>query len=275
MTLGELLGYGPEDRVLVVNADDLGMCRAENEATFEAIATGYVSSTSMMVPCPWAYDAARSAVADGVSVGVHLTLTCEWESYRWGPVTGDKRLCDASGFLPRTVADVYEHVPPEAARAECFAQVERAAEWGVDISHIDSHMGTNQLHDAFFEIYLDVATAFDLPLRMGPYALEEHLGLPQRTKAAARGLLFCDDLVLVSGDESHWAGVLAALRPGVTEVFVHPAHDTPELRAIQPDFHYRVTDHRLVTSPESPLAPMPKVSYVQIRDLQRARRGSR
>ena len=273
-SLAERLGRDPDARPVVFNGDDLGMCRAQNEATLAALVDGHLSSATLMVPCPWAYAAARDAIAASAPVGVHLTLTSEWDRYRWRSLNGDPSLADADGFLPRDLGGLFATATLDAARAECFAQVEQALAWGVDVTHVDSHMGANQVREDFFDIYLDVAAEFDLPLRMAPIVLEEPQGFPQRDAAAARGLWFCDDLVLAGGDADLWRGLLELRRPGVTECFVHAALDTPELHAAADDADQRVTDHWLATSPESPFAGLDLVTYTEIRDAQRAARCS-
>ena len=117
-----------------------------------------------MVPCPWARDAA--AMYRGEDVGVHLTLNAEWDTYRWGPITHSPSLLDGDGGFPRTVEDVWDHADLDEVRKECRAQIERAIYWGFDVSHLDSHMGTLQLRPEFFDVYLELAVDFGLPLRM-------------------------------------------------------------------------------------------------------------
>ena len=118
-----------------------------------------------MVPCPWARDAA--AMYRGEDVGVHLTLNSEWDTYRWGPITHSPSLLDGDGGFPRTVEDVWDHADLDEVRKECRAQLERAIYWGFDVSHIDSHMGTMQLRPEFFDIYLELAVDFRLPVAHG------------------------------------------------------------------------------------------------------------
>ena len=117
-----------------------------------------------MVPCPWARDAA--AMYRGEDVGVHLTLNAEWENYRWGPTTHSPSLLDGDGGFPRTIEDVWDHADLDEVRKECRSQIERAIFWGFDVSHLDSHMGTLQLRPEFFDVYLELAVDFALPLRM-------------------------------------------------------------------------------------------------------------
>ena len=126
-----------------------------------------------MVPCPWARDAA--AMYRGEDVGVHLTLNAEWDTYRWGPITHSPSLLDGDGGFPRTVEDVWDHADLDEVRKECRAQIERAIYWGFDVSHLDSHMGTMQLRPEFFDVYLELAVDFRLPLRMAPARAAERL----------------------------------------------------------------------------------------------------
>jgi len=159
-TLAERLGYAPDAKLLIVNCDDLGSTRSANLAVYESLRNGVATSASIMVPCPWARDAA--ALYRGEDVGVHLTLNSEWETYRWGPTTHSPSLLDGDGGFPRTVEDTWDHGDLEEVRKECRAQIERAILWGFDISHLDSHMGTLQLRADFFDVYLELAVDFGL-----------------------------------------------------------------------------------------------------------------
>jgi len=246
-TLVERLGYPAETRALILNADDLGFCHSANVGVYECLRTGLVTSASLMVPCPWAREAA--ARYRGEDVGVHLTVNAEHELYRWGPITHAPSLLGGDGGFPRTVADVWDHADLAEVRRECRAQVERAILWGFDVSHVDAHMGTLQLRPEFFDVYLELALDFRLPLRMVGPAVERYLGFPARQLAAEAGAVFTDELVVVPG-----AGVgsrqvleehLGRLRPGVTEMYLHPAVDSPELRAVATDWGHRVDDHRM------------------------------
>ena len=162
-SLAERLGYAPDAKLLVVNCDDLGSTRSANVAVYDALRNGVATSASLMVPCPWARDAA--AQYRGEDVGVHLTLNSEWETYRWGPITQSSSLLDGDGGFPRTVEDTWDHADLDEVRRECRAQIERAIMWGFDVSHLDSHMGTLQMRADFFDVYLELAVDFRLPLR--------------------------------------------------------------------------------------------------------------
>jgi predicted glycoside hydrolase/deacetylase ChbG (UPF0249 family) len=274
-SLAERLGYGPDDRLLIINCDDLGSCHAANVGVYEALRTGLATSATLMVPCPWAREAA--AHYRGEDVGVHLTLNAEYDLYRWGPITHAPSLLDGDGGFPRTVEDVWDHADLDEVRRECRAQVERAILWGFDVSHLDSHMGTLQLRPEFFDVYLELAVDFGLPLRLSGATTERLVGFPFRRLAAEEGVVFPDHFVYVNGVGSRRAieKTLLDLRPGVTEIYVHPAADTAELRALAPDWANRVDDHHLVTHDTGLRAMIERtgvqlIGFRELRDLQRA-----
>ena len=272
-TLTERLGYAPDACLLIVNCDDLGSTRAANLAVYEALRHGVATSASLMVPCPWSRDAA--ALYRGEDVGVHLTLNAELDTYRWGPITRAPSLLDGDGGFPRTVEDAWDHADVDEVRKECRAQVERAIYWGFDVSHLDSHMGTLQLRAELYDVYLELAVDFELPLRMAGASAERIVGFPFRRRAKEEGVVFPDHFVLCPiGARRRIERVLFDLRPGVTEVYLHPAVDTDELRASYPDWAGRVEDHAsLCSDPSLPdlvdRSGATLIGYRALRDLQR------
>jgi predicted glycoside hydrolase/deacetylase ChbG (UPF0249 family) len=275
VTLAERLGYRPEDRLLIVNCDDLGSTHAANLGIYEALRDGIATSATLMVPCPWARDAA--ARYRGEDVGVHLTLNAEYDLYRWGPITHGPSLLDGDGGFPRTLRDIWDHADLDEVRRELRAQVERAILWGFDVSHLDSHMGTVQLRPEFFDVYLDLAVEFRLPIRLSGSSTERTIGFPFRQLAADEGVVFPDHFIFVNGVGSRRTleREVMELRPGVTEAYVHPAVDTPELRAAAVDWPARVDDHDLVTKDHALRSMLERagvhlIGYRQLRDAQRA-----
>ena len=246
-TLAERLGYPPDALILIVNCDDLGFSHAANEGVYDSLRHGAATSATLMVPAPWARGAA--AQYRGEDIGVHLTLNAEYDLYRWGPITHAPSLLDGDGGFPRTVRDVWEHADLDEVRRECRAQIERAIYWGFDVSHLDSHMGTMQLRPEFFDVYLDMADEFRLPVRLPGASTERVIGFPHRALAVERGVVFPDHFLHVPGVGSRQVieRAIADLRPGVTEAYLHPAIDTPELRAMAPDHSARIDDHALLT----------------------------
>ena len=196
-SLAERLGYAEDAKLLILNCDDLGFCHAANVGVYQALRDGLATSASLMVPCPWARGAA--AGYRGEDVGVHLTVNAEYDLYRWGPITHAPSLLDGDGGFPRTVEDVWDHADLDEVRRECRAQIERAILWGFDVSHLDAHMGTMQIRSEFFDVYLDLAVEFRLPLRLSGADTERHIGFPFRALAAEEGVVFPDDFVYVPG----------------------------------------------------------------------------
>lgn len=278
-TLAERLGHGPDDRLLIVTCEGLGESHASTVGSYEALRDGLATTASLMLPCPWS----RGAAAEyrGEDVGVRLTLNSELERYRWGPVTHAPSLLDGDGGFPRTVADLWDHADLDEVRRELRAQVERAILWGFDVSHLDSHLGALQLRPEFFDVYLDLAVEFGLPLRLSGASSERAIGFPFRRLAAEEGVVFPDHFVPVRGPGGARAtleALVPELRPGVTEVQLHPAVDTAELRAVTDRWAARMDDHALLTTDPAlrqalDAAGVVRIGYRPLRDLQRAARA--
>ncbi len=274
MSIAERLGHPPDAKLLIVTCDDLGSTHAANVGVYEALRDGMATSASLMVPCPWAREAA--AQYRGEDVGVHLTLNAEWEVYRWGPITHAPSLLDGDGGFPRTVEDVWDHADLDEVRRELRAQVERAILWGFDVSHLDSHLGCLQGRPEFFDIYLELAVDFALPLRLSSASTEEDIGFPFRQLAGQEGILFPDHFVGGGrrGIRRTLERTLFDLRPGVTEVNAHPAVDTSELRSITPGWAAQVDDHDALVHDHgiralAERAGVQLVGYREIRDAMR------
>jgi predicted glycoside hydrolase/deacetylase ChbG (UPF0249 family) len=180
--------------------------------------------------------------------------------------------------MPATTQAVWAQADLGDVRAECAAQIDQAYAWGVDVTHLDAHMGAMQIDPRYFALFVDLAAQYDLPLRMFGPAAERQLGFPGRTQAAQRGLVFPDHLLTTWGKPARetFAGILAGLRPGVTEVYVHPVEDGPELRGYDPDHpQVRVDDLDCLTDPELPALVAASgaqlISFAPLRELQRPR----
>src|SRR5215208_5725507 len=169
-TIAERLGYPPDAKLLIVHADDLGMAHSVNAATIKAFESGLVSSGSIMAPCPWLSEIAGYARANPqADLGLHLTLTSEWTSFRWGPVTPKDRvtsLLDKDGYFYLLETEAAVHANPKEVELEITSQIERARALGIQPTHLDSHMGTLYQNKALFEVFLRVARAQKLPVRI-------------------------------------------------------------------------------------------------------------
>jgi len=239
----ERLGLEPEARVMIISCDQLGSNHAANMACYEALRDGLATTASLMVPGPWAREAAARYRGD--DVGVHLTLNAEWDLLRWGPTTQSPSLFDGDGGFPRTVQELWENADVDEVRRECRTQIERAILWGFDVTHLTSHLDAMPWRPEFFDVYVELALEFALPIRLPDPSAERAIGFPVRKLAAEEGVLFPDHLVQVTagGIRATLERLLFELPAGVTEVCARPAADTPEARAATPDWAARVDDH--------------------------------
>jgi predicted glycoside hydrolase/deacetylase ChbG (UPF0249 family) len=272
-TLAERLGYRPEDKLVIVSCDDLGVCHALNVGVYTALRHGAATCSSLMVPGPWARHAA--AEYGGEDLGVHLTLNAEHQGYRWGPITYAPSLLDGDGGFPRSIDDLWEHADPDEVRRECRTQLERALEWGIDVSHLTPHLSAMSLRPEFFDVYLELAVDFRLPVRLPSTVGEREAGFPFRRLAADEGVIFPDhfDNAWNAGSRPRVLREIAELQPGVTEIHVQPAIDTPEVRAISPDADGWIDDLDLIMDPSLrealDAAGAVTIGYRELRNLMR------
>lgn len=259
-------GFSPTDRVCIIHADDVGMCQASLAAFEDMLEVGLVTSGSTMVPCSWfPATAAFCRVNPMVDMGVHITLTCEWDAYRWGPLsTRDpgSGLLDEEGYFPRTPQHIWEKADLTAARREVEVQLERAAVAGIDITHAEDHMAA-LLHPRLFAPFIELLLQRGIPIRAGrPKPLQpgeggwEAANREVLLQAEARGAALIDfgsgfSLDEPEGKLERARELFTRMPPGGLSLLVgHPAKDTPELRAIAPDWRGRVADYEIFMSRE-------------------------
>ncbi len=289
-SLAERLGYGPKDRLLIINADDGGLAHAENVATLDAMRRGLVGSATLMATCPWFPEIAAAAAADPkLDFGVHLVVTSEWDTLRWGPVLGRTAvpsLVDAQGYLLGSVRAVHAQARPAEVEAECRAQIQKTLEAGVDVSHLDMHMHALALDPRLFEVYVKLAREFDLPARFLP--TREDLREVQLARFRQEGILTPDRLypgAIQPGETvaDVWRRVLHSLRPGVSELYIHVALEHPEMQALtgaepmRTGWRDRAEEYRLFTTDPGLRRLLESegiklIRWREIRDLQRRER---
>ena len=279
----ERLGYAADARVLIINADDFGMCHDQNEGVIRGLKEGVFTSSTILVTCPWFEEAAEFARNNPeTDLGVHLTLTAEWDSYKWGPVLGRRAvpsLVDERGYLWQTVAQVYEHARLDQAEAELREQIEKALAAGIDATHLDSHMGTLQLRADYHAIYARLAAEYRLPIRL---ASRRRLGTEGMgailDQLDAAGVVTPDHLVFygpskVDETESYWTNLLRTLKPGLTEILCHPAIARDELKSCARDAMQREADFRYFTSDKTRQLikdeGVEMIGFRKLRDLMR------
>lgn len=272
------------DRYLIINADDFGMCHAHNAATIELFGCGGITSATVMAPCPAAREAVEFAVRNPqYAIGVHLTTTAEWQTYRWGPIAdGTQSLKDADGYFYRTSAQFASLARADEVEAEIIAQIELLCTMGLDPSHIDNHMGSlyGVANGDFrlLKMVIEIAARYGLPFRF-PAKISHGMAsngtldikVPESTVRELLGSFA--DLTkecgvatpdyLVPGD---WRGeqdrsyenfreyifeMYRGFDNGVTETYIHPAIECDEIKSITPMWHRRVWEHRLFSDPKT------------------------
>lgn len=272
-SLASRLGHSDDARLVIISCDDLGSCHGATEGVYQAIRDGVATCASIMIPAPWARYAADQYT--GEDIGVHLTLNAEHPLYRWGPLTHAPSLLSGEGGFPRSVDDLWEHADSTEVLRECRAQIERALAWGIDVSHLAPHLTSITLRPEFFDVYLELAVEFKLPIRLPSTISADAAGFPFRQLAADEGIVFPDhfDHDWRTGSRERVLSALASLEPGVTEIHVQPSIDTAEVRALGEVAIGWIDDLALATSDELRNAVTASgaelIGYRELRDAMR------
>ena len=261
------LGFSDNDRAVIIHTDDIGMCHASVQAFKDLWKFGTITSGATMVPCPWFPAVAQMCRENpAIDMGVHATLNAEWESYRWGPVSTRETssgLMDEAGYFHQWHQAVYDNARPEAVDAEVNAQVERALAAGIDVSHVDSHLGTI-MSPLFVQSYVQAAAKRLLPpmlprldakgMNMMSMSEQERIAYtPVMDMLESMGVPMVDGILgmPLEHDNDHIGlakTLLGDLPVGITHFILHPSIDTPELRAIAPDWRARVANYNAFMS---------------------------
>ncbi|MGB2694834.1 MAG: polysaccharide deacetylase family protein [Dehalococcoidia bacterium] len=292
MNLAERLGYSKDDRVLLLHADDVGSSHAANVASFECLDHGSLTTASILVPAAWFPGVASYARAHSeADFGIHLTLNCEYSAYRWRPVTERSvapGLYDAEGYLWRTTDESVQHVSAEEGALEQRAQIERALAAGIDVTHLDTHMGT-VFQPKFIESFVSLGIEHKIPLfiyrpnpermkRQGFGALWEGIERQLR-RLDETGFPVLDSVVTQTGrtletKRAYFMEIFERLRPGVTHFLVHPAKLSEETLALGADAPLRNLDYEIFRdrsmAEELDRLGVKTITYREIRDAYRS-----
>jgi hypothetical protein len=279
-TVAERLGYPRDAKLLILHADDLGFTHSADAASFDALDKGVISSASIMVPTPWITEVAAYARAHSdADLGLHLTLTAEWETYRWGSVESKDKvpsLLDPDGTFPNEDSVVAARGKQAEIGLELRAQIQRAMALGIRPTHLDSHMGSLFTTPALLATYVKLAHEYHLPflaLRNNPFG-----GPPMPLEPNDIPL---DALIQAFEDgpadkwKAFYLNAIANLKPGLTEIIVHLGHDDAELQAVTVNHApwgsaWRQRDYNVVNSPEFRKALQDnKVILIKWRDLRK------
>jgi predicted glycoside hydrolase/deacetylase ChbG (UPF0249 family) len=236
------------------------MAHSINAASIKGFETGLVTSGSIMVPCAWLPEiAAYARNHPDADLGLHLTLTSEWSLYRWGPVLARERvpsLFDDSGYLYHLETEAAAHIDVKEAEAEIRAQIARARAFGIQPTHLDSHMGTLYQSKALFETLLRVARENKLPVRVSPQMSASASFLPsilQPGDVVIDSIMSIEPTITPEGWSKYYTDAIKNLKPGVTEMVVHLAYDDEEMKGVAFDHPnwgsaWRQRDFEFVTS---------------------------
>lgn len=259
----ERLGYQKEDILLMIHADDAGLSCSENAATIEALETGIVNSYSIMVPCPWFWDMAHFAKQHPqYDCGIHLTLTCEWKQYKFGPVlpySEVSSLVDKQGFFHAKRDLVKKFAKPQEVKKELKAQIDRALAAGIKPTHLDSHMYTLGLTKELLAVYRELGREYQLPIFLSDQLMRE-VGNPDSLQEG-------DNLVNAvhignykamesTGLDELYTQQLKSLKAGFNMILIHPAFDNMEMKQVcvdHPNFGslWRQMDFDFFTDPNT------------------------
>ncbi|KKN28271.1 hypothetical protein LCGC14_0856030 [marine sediment metagenome] len=241
MNLSTRLGFSKNSKLLIIHADDAGLSHSENMATIESLKMGMVNSYSIMVPCPWYYEMACFAKSNPeFDYGIHLTLTCEWEYYKFGPVlpiSEVRSLVDENGHFYKKRENLKESASIEDVEKELDAQIKKALKFGLKPTHIDSHMYSVGTRPEFFEIYRALGKKYKLPIMISRQ-LMEMVGLNPEENIKDGDLLIekahfgIFDYFEFGKLGDYYAKVFDNLVSGLNIILIHPAFNDNEMKGI-------------------------------------------
>jgi hypothetical protein len=279
-TVAARLGYPRDAKLLILHADDLGFAHSADSASFDALNKGAISSASIMIPTPWITEVAAYAKAHpDADLGLHLTLTSEWETYRWGPTASRDSvpsLLDPDGTLPNEESIVSRRANATEVERELRAQIDRALALGIRPTHLDSHMGALFTNPSLLATYVKVAHDYHLPflaMRTNPFGGGQPMPLAPTD-------IPLDAVIVASPDiprdkwKDFYLNAIANLKPGITEIIVHLGYDDSELQAVTVNHEpygsaWRQRDYEVVNSPEFKKALKDnKVIVIKWKDLK-------
>lgn len=259
----ERSGYGKNDILLMIHADDAGLSCSENAATIETLETGIVNSYSIMVPCPWFLDMANFAKHHPqYDCGIHLTLTCEWKHYKFGPVLPYSEvpsLVDQHGFFLAKREMVKKLAKPQEVKKELKAQIDRALAAGIKPTHLDSHMYTLGLTNELMDVYRQLGQEYRLPILLSDQLLAD-VGNPnslQESDNIVNAVHIGNFKAMEStGLDELYTQIINNLKAGLNVILIHPAIDNMEMKQIcveHPNFGslWRQMDFDFFTDPNT------------------------
>lgn len=282
-TYAQRLGYPKDVKVIILHVDDAGMSYDSNDGAITAITKGAANSTSVMMPCSWVPAFVHFLKENpSVDAGLHLTLTAEWNEYRWVPLAGKPQvpgLVDSEGDLWPSVQQVVQHATADEVYTEIKAQLERAKAMGFTPTHLDSHMGTLFASPAFIQKYIQLGMENHIPVMLpggNDRLIQDEMQAPDATVKQLQaigkvlwnaGLPVLDDLHNYSYDwkvpdsvkdddkklqawrTNKYVESFKQLQPGVTMVIMHCTNPSPVFEHISDSGPLRKADMLAMIDP--------------------------
>lgn len=244
-TLAEKLGYDRNAKLLIVHADDMGLSHSTNSAIMEAFQKGGISSGSIMVPCPWFPEIAEFAKNNPkLDIGIHTTLTSEWDNYFFGgvlPSSEIPNLLNPNGYFYSSVEVFAKHANAAEVEKEIRAQIEKTLAFGIKPSHLDNHMGTLLASPEYYQLLLKLGHEYRLPVLI-PADMIAGIS-PQLLEMLSKDNVVVDHLFMINkaSPANKWGepylNFIANMQPGLNEIIVHLAKNTDETQAIMINHH--------------------------------------
>lgn len=261
-SLAERLGYAGDSKLLIIHADDLGVAHSENIASISGLEKGLVNSASIMVPCPWFPEIAAYARANpSMDLGLHLTLNSEWKYFKWGPVTSRDSvasLVNGDGYFYSLVDSLGMYAKPAEVELELRNQVKKAYRAGIDVTHLDAHMGAAVSRPDFLEAYMRLGRDYQLPVLLDKRVYD--IPNPEIKSLLDNNTVILDRVFIASPEDykdgmvEFYTSVLKNLPQGLNCLLIHLAFDNEEMKAMtidHPDYGsaWRQIDYDFFTSP--------------------------
>ncbi len=262
-TIAEKLGYPKDAKLLIIHADDLGVTNSENRASVYGLEETPVNSASIMVPCPWFLEIAEYARKNPeADLGLHLTLTSEWKNYKWGPVSSRdsvSSLVNKQGYFYASVDSVVTFGSPKHVEIELRNQIRKAYQFGIDVTHLDAHMGAAVSSPEFLKIYIKIGKEFNLPVLLDGRVFT--MGAPIGDLLNNRDVIMDAIPTKLPEDQEkgtgqYYSNLFKSLKPGLTCLLIHLAFDDAEMQAVTVDHPewgaaWRQADYDFFASKES------------------------
>ena len=263
-TIQERLGYSKDTKLLIIHADDIGVSHSQNMATIYAMEKGSVNSGSIMVPCPWFAEIAAYAKSHPkTDFGLHLTLTSEWDHYKWGPVTDKSAvpgLVTPHGYFNDNNESVQKNASPQEVEKELRNQIERAKKFGIDPTHFDTHMFCGVADPRFLSIVRKLGREYKVPVLLNRESMKEWVNIDIKEHLSdddivANKLFMAFPADFEKGMEAFYTQVFAKLEPGLNVILLHASYDNEEARGVMGEHSgygaaWRQKDFNFFTSEE-------------------------